>query len=91
MSQLDTALLNACLWDLRTQCEQQVRSLTAAQRLTDQYGARQEDTSSLRRRLLTELEGVLHLNALIRDSAEECCAMVQKTVPSDCTGDDAAR
>ena len=38
-------LLTACLWDLRSQCESQVRTLSAAQRLLDEYRLANRDMS----------------------------------------------
>ena len=65
--------LTAYLWDLRAQCEAQLRALTLAQRILDEY--RDADTPPARRqakdRLLLDLKGIIEANAAIRESAHE--------------------
>jgi hypothetical protein len=73
----------ACLWDLRAQCEQATRTLTDAQRLAEDYRDADNHRSLVRRRLLANLEAVLHTNAAIREAAQDCLALVDKLPHAD--------
>jgi hypothetical protein len=66
-------VLAAYLWDLRAQCESQLRSLTVAQRLLDQYRDAPTDSerSAATRELRADLREVVRANTAIRDSASE--------------------
>ena len=68
-------MISACLWDLRAQCENQLRSLTDAQRLNDDYreGAGHLLVSG---RLHANLEGVLRANTVIREAAVDCLRLI---------------
>ena len=61
-------LLTACLWDLRSQCESQVRALTAAQRIVETLGRADDPTSrqSGIRSLQMHVRGLVAANAAIR-------------------------
>ena len=76
----------ACLWDLRAQCEQAMRTLTDAQRLTD--GSRDADRNPnlVRRRLLADVHAVIRTNTAIGDAAQDCLGLVEN-LPHDDTGD----
>ena len=66
-------MLTAYLWDLRAQCESQLRALTLAQRILDEY--RDASTIQSRReakdRLLLDLKGIVEANTAIRGAAHE--------------------
>jgi hypothetical protein len=74
------AILSALLWDLRAQCEQQVRALTDAQKQLDSY--RDSTTPQLRdaalAALTSDIERVLKTNRSVRESAEEVRTEVSK-------------
>lgn len=80
-------ILGAYLWDLRAQCEAQLRSLTAVQRLLDDY--RQADSPESRRaaeqQLQAHLQLVLEANATIRkttlDAIEQATLLPQADDP----------
>jgi hypothetical protein len=69
------AMIAACLWDLRAQCEDQLRCLTDAQRLNDDY---REGVGQLlvQGRLHANLEGVLRANTVIREGAVDCLRLI---------------
>src|SRR5690349_20230712 len=52
----------ACLWDLRAQCEQAMRTLTDAQRLTEDHREDVRHRTIVRRRLQADLQSVLQTN-----------------------------
>ena len=72
----------ACLWDLRAQCEQAMRTLTDAQRLTEDYRDADRHQNLVRRRLLADVTAVLRTNAAIKDAAHDCLALVER-LPHD--------
>jgi hypothetical protein len=72
----------ACLWDLRAQCEQEMRALTDAQRLTEDYRDSEVHKNLVRRRLLANLQAVISTNSAIREAARDCLALVEK-LPHD--------
>jgi hypothetical protein len=72
----------ACLWDLRAQCEQAMRTLTDAQRLTEDYRDAARHQNLVRRRLLADVTAVIRTNAAIKDAAQDCLALVEK-LPHD--------
>jgi hypothetical protein len=72
----------ACLWDLRAQCEQSMRTLTDAQRLTEDYRDADRHQNLVRRRLLADVQAVLQTTAAIKDAAQDCLALVDK-LPHD--------
>jgi hypothetical protein len=76
----DTAIatVSACLWDLRTQCEQQLRSITDAQRLIDEFRERREARAFLKRQLIKDVESVLRTNRIVTEAAHDCAAAVDK-------------
>jgi len=73
-------VLSALLWDLRAQCESQVRALTDAQRQLDLFrdsaSPQAQDTSLIA--LASDLGRVLTANRSIRESAEEASAEVSR-------------
>jgi hypothetical protein len=72
----------ACLWDLRAQCEQAMRTLTDAQRLTEDYRDADRHQNLVRRRLLADVQAVLQTTAAIKDAAQDCLALVEQ-LPHD--------
>jgi hypothetical protein len=72
-------MLSAYLWDLRAQCEQQVRALADAQAQLDTYRdssdaeARQSAVAALR----DDLGRVVQANGWIRHSADEAITQAQ--------------
>jgi len=70
--------ITACLWDLRAQCEQQVRALTDAQRLADEFANRPDHRSLLKGRLVSDMEMVLRAARDLRSGAEECANLVRR-------------
>jgi len=72
----------ACLWDLRAQCEQAMRTLTDAQRLTEDHREDVRHRTIVRRRLQADLQSVLQTNTAIRDAAEDCLGLVEQ-LPHD--------
>ena len=76
MSDASIGMLSACLWDLRSQCEQQLRSLTHAQRLADEFRECRTTRALLKPRLVRDVEAVLRTNAVLREAAEDCANLV---------------
>ena len=64
-------------WDLRAQCEQAMRTLTDAQRLTEDYRDADRHQNLVRRRLLADVTAVLRTNAAIKDAAHDCLGLVE--------------
>ena len=54
MAETTLSEIAACLWDLRAQCEQAMRTLTDAQRLTEDYRDADRHQNLVRRRLLAD-------------------------------------
>jgi hypothetical protein len=75
-------LLSGFLWDLRAQCEAQVRALTDAQRQLDVY--RDSVSPQLQEAALAALTGdverVLEANRSVRESAEQATAEISRLV-----------
>jgi hypothetical protein len=76
----------ACLWDLRAQCELAIRTLTDAQRLTEDYRGADRNQNLVRRRLLADLTAVIRTNAAITDAAQDCLGLVEKLPHDDASG-----
>jgi hypothetical protein len=72
----------ACLWDLRAQCELAMRTLTDAQRLTEDYRDADRHQNMVRRRLLADVQAVLQTSAAIKDAAQDCLGLVDR-LPHD--------
>ena len=78
MPEAPLGMVSACLWDLRALCEQQLRALTDAQRLTDEYRTFPHSRSLLKRRLVAdndaseeELKKIdAEMRAVVTDAAE---------------------
>jgi hypothetical protein len=70
------ATVSASLWDLRTQCEQQLRSLTNAQRIIDEFRERQDARVFLKQQLVDDMESVLRTNKIVSEAARDCAAAV---------------
>jgi hypothetical protein len=70
------ATVSACLWDLRTQCEQQLRSLTSAQRLIDDFREHPEARALLKRQLVQDMDSVLRANRIVSEAAQDCSTAV---------------
>jgi hypothetical protein len=77
MPQTTLWMLSACLWDLRSLCEQQLRALTDAQRLTDEFREQPAMRAVLKGKLVEDFDVVLRSTALVRESARECAGMVE--------------
>ena len=71
-------MVTATLWDLRSQCEQQLRSLTDAQRLADELRARPGTGTRgpFTRQLLATLQGVLRSHDVVREATQDCLQLV---------------
>ena len=76
----------ACLWDLRAQCELAMRTLTDAQRLTEDYRDADRHQNLVRRRLLSDLTAVIRTNTAISEAANDCLALVTKLPHDDADG-----
>jgi hypothetical protein len=70
------------LWDLRAQCELAMRTLTDAQRLTEDYRDADRHQNMVRRRLLADVQAVVHTNEAIKDAAQDCLKLIEK-LPHD--------
>jgi hypothetical protein len=76
-------LLSAYLWDLRVECEAQLRALTLAQRLLDDYrdagstGSREK----VKRRLREDLNAIAEANTAIRNVVEEAVQHATRLPP----------
>ena len=69
-------MVSACLWDLRSQCEQQLRTLTDAQPLANEFRECPTTRALLKPRLVRNVEAVLRTNELVRKAAEDCANLV---------------
>lgn len=76
MPDTSIVMVSASLWDLRTQCEQQLRALTDAQRIIDQFRERRDARAYLKRQLVSDMESVLRTNKIISEAARDCAAAV---------------
>jgi hypothetical protein len=76
----------ACLWDLRAQCELAMRTLTDAQRLTEDYRDADRHQNLVRRRLLADLTAVIRTNTAITEAAQDCLGLVEKLPHDDVSG-----
>ena len=76
-------LLSAYMWDLRVECEAQLRALTLAQRLLDEYrdagsaGAREK----VKRRLREDLNAIAEANTAIRHVVAEAVQHAARLPP----------
>jgi hypothetical protein len=70
--------VSACLWDLRAQCEQQLRALTNAQRVLDDYRDRPEDRTYLKHQLQKDVQQVVQTNEAVFEGVRYCVSVVQK-------------
>jgi hypothetical protein len=77
---MPVAILSALLWDLRAQCEAQLRALTDAQKQLDAYrdGGTQEIQDTALTALANDVKRVLATNRNIRESAEDATAAVSR-------------
>ena len=82
MAETTLSEIAACLWDLRAQSEQAMRTLTDAQRLTEDCRDADRHKNLVRRRLLADVQAVLVTNAAIREAAQDCLALVER-LPHD--------
>jgi signal transduction protein with GAF and PtsI domain len=77
----DILPLRAFLWDLRSQCESQLRALKAAQRLLDEYrrGANvPADREAARRSLQDTVKSVVAANAAIREVTAQVSRQIER-------------
>ena len=78
MPEMTLDMLAASLWGLRAEVELQLRSLTNAQRLTEQLRASADETrASLRDRLAADMDEVIRANLQVRRTAQDCAGMIQ--------------
>lgn len=66
------AVVAACLWDLRAQCEQQLRAVTEAQRLIDRYRDRPEAQSDMKRQILSHFAAVVEAQVAANEAIADC-------------------
>ena len=71
------AVVAASLWDLRVQCEQQMRAITDAQRLIDKYRDAPDRQCDAKRRLLTDLGLLVTAHATIGEALGACERAIQ--------------
>jgi len=81
MPEATLGMVSACLWDLRALCEQQLRALTDAQRLTDEYRRFPHTRPLLKGRLVSDVAEVIRTTALVLESAQDCAGLVN-TLPA---------
>ena len=72
--------LAACLWDLRTQCEQQLRALTDAQRLLEDHRLVPFDPD-LKARMMRDVLQVSAASNVIAQAAADCATIVERLSP----------
>jgi len=70
--------ITACLWDLRAQCEQQLRALTDAQRLADEFAGQPSHRGLLKGRLVSDIEMVHRAARAVQSGAEDCADLVRR-------------
>jgi hypothetical protein len=68
----------ACLWDLRAQCEQQLRALTNVHRLLDDYRPTGEHRLEAKRQLLLNVELVGSTSHHVSEAAEHCLGLLEQ-------------
>jgi hypothetical protein len=72
---LDT--ISACLWDLRARFEEQLRALTEAQRLADEYRRSQDgQRAAVHQQLVTHMDAILKSNGAVRETATDCAGLI---------------
>jgi len=86
------ALLSACLWDLRAQCEQQVRALTDAQQQLDVIRESRDPVAceAALKTLQADLDRVVRATFVLQEGALEAVEQarsLQTTTDSTNTGD----
>jgi len=59
-----------------------MRTLTDAQRLTEDYRDADRHQNLVRRRLLADVQSVIRTNAAIKDAAQDCLGLVDR-LPHD--------
>ena len=76
-------LLAAYMWDLRVQCEAQLRALTLAQRLLDEYREAETPQSRIdvKRRLRDDLRSIVENNTTVRSAVEEAVQQAERLPP----------
>jgi hypothetical protein len=84
MPEKTIAMLSAYLWDLRVQCESQLRALTLAQRLLDDYrDAEQDDMRrQLKNRLEEDLRQIVKTNGTILENVTEAVNYAEGLPPA---------
>lgn len=70
--------VSASLWNLRTVCEHELRLLTDAQRLIDQYRDQPKHQQLLKGRLQADLANLLRTNATLREATQGCVDAVNE-------------
>ena len=86
MAETTLGEIAACLWDLRAQCERAIRTLTDAQRLTEDYRDADRHQNLVRRRLLADLTAVIQTNTAISEAAHDCLTLITKLPHDDADG-----
>ena len=74
MPQIATVV--AALWDLRAQCEQQMRAITDAQRLFDRYRDQPDTQLELKAGLHADVQMVRAANTAIESALSDCERMI---------------
>jgi hypothetical protein len=65
-------MVSATLWDVRTQCERQMRAISDAQQLMDYYRENPATQLDVKRRLLAHLDVLFQTQAVIGQALDEC-------------------
>ena len=76
-------LLSASMSDLRVQYEAQLRALTLAQRLLEEYREAETPQSrvDVKRRLRNDLKSIVENNATVRSAVEEAVQHAERRPP----------
>jgi hypothetical protein len=77
MPEITIQTVTACLWDLRAQCEHQLRALTNAQRVLDDYRDRPADRGYLKHQLQQDVQQVVHTNESVLETVRYCVSVVR--------------
>ena len=72
----ELATIAACLWDLRAQCEQQLRAISDAQRLCNLYRSQPDTQPEMKSRLQADVQTVRAANTIIVSALGDCERMV---------------
>ena len=76
------ALVSAALWDLRAQCESQMRAVTDAQRVIDHYRDTPHTQEQAKARLLEDLAAIVQAHATIDGALRDYETLIRQ-LPTD--------